>query len=61
MNKEIINKIKVLAAVTVLSGCSGMETQQPILSAAEAQSSIRITVKPLEPAVDADTLVAVHD
>ena len=61
MNKGIVKTIMVLAAVIAFSGCSSIATKQPILSAADAKSNIRITVKTLEPVVVEDTLVAATD
>jgi len=43
--------------MTALSGCSSMAAQQPILSAAEAQSAIHVEVRVLEP-VSVDQAVA---
>jgi len=57
MNKGIVKLIMVLAAMTALSGCSSMAAQQPILSAAEAQSAIHVEVRVLEP-VSVDQAVA---
>ena len=55
MNKGIVRIISVLAVLAVLAGCSSIATQRaanvsdkPILSAAEAQSMIRVTVRTIE-------------
>ena len=58
MNKGIVKVIMVLTAAVAFSGCSSMGTPQPILSAAEAQSTIRVDVRLLEP-VAVDQAVAV--
>lgn len=68
MNKGIVKLISALALMTVLTGCGGMALQgaensgdRPILSAAEAQAQIRVTVRTLEPAVEQETIVAAND
>jgi len=64
MNKGFVNIITVLAALLALGGCSTISVQQlsdkydnPIMSAAEARSTIRVEVRALEP-VSADETVA---
>lgn len=61
MNKGIVKVIIALTAVAAFSGCSSIATQQPILSAADATSSIRVSVRALEPADIEDTLIAAAD
>ena len=68
MNKGIVKKISILGLAVAISGCSGMATQhaaermdQPILSASEAQSMIRVTVRPPVAVTDQDTIVAAND
>ena len=68
MDKGIISKISVLVVLLALSGCSGLAPQagadvasRPILSAAEAEAEIRVTVRPLAPIADPVTIVAVND
>ena len=65
MNNGIIKKISILAAVLAISGCSivapNNAAERPILSAAEAQAQIRVTVRPLAPIADPDTVVAAND
>lgn len=68
MNKGIVSKISVLVVIVALSGCSSLAPQsgagnvnRPILSAAEAQAQIKVTVRPLAPAGDEETLVAAVD
>jgi len=52
MKKGVVNKIVVLALLLTVSGCSTTSTQglvsaydRPILSAAEAESMIRVEVR----------------
>jgi uncharacterized protein YceK len=68
MKKGIVNKISVLIVFIALSGCTGMTTQnaantgnRPILSAAEAEAQIRVTVRPLVPIADQESIVAAND
>ncbi|MDH3716359.1 MAG: hypothetical protein OET44_21230 [Gammaproteobacteria bacterium] len=56
MKTGIVKTMMVLAALAALSGCSSILTlasgdanDRAILSAAEAQSTIRVTVTQLEP------------
>ena len=56
MKTGTVKTMMVLAALAALSGCSSISTQasgdandRPILSAAKAQSTIRVTVTQLEP------------
>ena len=60
-----VNKMIVVAALLALSGCSTVSVQQlsekydrPILSAAEAQSMIRVEVTALEPISAEHTVMA---
>lgn len=64
MNNGIVKGIIVLAALTALSGCSRTAMQRsdasadrPILSAAEAQATIRVSVK-LPESIAAEQTVA---
>jgi len=75
MNRKLTNKIIVLSAISVLTGCSSIQTQptkvaanRPILSAAQAQSMIRVTVTSLAPIEnpeltdqEAEAIVATND
>ena len=65
MNKGIVKLISILAALVVVSGCSNMAPQssadRPILSAAEAQAQIKVTVRALAPAIEQETIVAAND
>ena len=68
MNKGIVKKISILVAAIALSGCSNMATQhaaggnaRPILSAAEAQAEIHVTVRILEPAPEIATFAALAE
>ena len=76
MNKGIVKLfgvLAVLAVLAVLTGCSGMATQAPesvasksILSGAEAQSMIQVSVTIIEPspqemAPDSPTVAALTD
>ncbi len=68
MNKGIISKISVLVAIVALSGCSSLGPRsganienRPILSAAEAEAQVHVTVRPVAPAVDDESLVAAVD
>lgn len=68
MNRDIVKLISILAATIWLAGCGAMapnsaadNNARPILSAAEAQTQIRVTVRTLPPAIVEDTLVAAND
>jgi len=68
MNKGIVNKIMVLVAIFALGGCSSIATQstgqnreRPILSAAEAQSMIRVTVTTPDLAPKVPSMAALTD
>ena len=61
MNNGIVKVIIVLAATAALSGCGSTATQQPILSAADAQTTIHVTVRTLEPVAIQDSLLAARD
>ena len=70
MNTKIISKIIMLLAVVVMTGCAGTEVQRvvevedrPILSATEAQSMIRVSVRtlPPTPVEDPKTIIAAND
>ena len=65
MYQKLVNKIIVLSAIMVLAGCSNTPPQPAadggILSAAELQSKIQVTVTklgPVEEQVDDATIVA---
>ena len=68
MKKGIVKLISILAAAAVLSGCGSLapivaanETDRPILSAAEADAQIRVTVRVLPPIGEPDTIIAAND
>ena len=68
MNTGIVNIILSLAALLVLSGCGTTAVQRwdqtaarPILSAAEAESMIRVEMTILEPPSIDGTVVASAD
>lgn len=68
MNAKKISKIIVLTSLFGLGGCAGTEqlqseyrSQQPILSATEAQSMIQVSVRVLPPPVEQETMVAKND
>jgi len=72
MHKGIVNKIILLLSIIALGGCAASGTplavnadDKPILSAAEAQSMIRVTVRTLPPPVGHEmadeTIVAAID
>ncbi|MEL7186446.1 MAG: hypothetical protein AAFN50_08450 [Pseudomonadota bacterium] len=73
MNKGIVKLICVVTVIASLTGCSGMATQGPevvasksILSGAEAQSMIQVSVTIIEPspqemAPDSPTVAALTD
>ena len=68
MNKEIVRLISMLVAIAVLSGCGSMapnaglnDADRPILSAADARAQIRVTVRPLAPVPDQESIVAAID
>jgi hypothetical protein len=63
MNKENTFKIIVLSTLLALTGCGGMPAQPAttasngaILSAADLQSMIQVTVTQLEPVDEKDTI-----
>ena len=67
MNTEILCKIIVLSTLTALAGCSGMQAQpattasnDAILSAADLQSMIQVTVRQIEPVED-QAIVAANE
>ena len=68
MNKGFVSKISVLMAAVLLSGCAGLPAHSPanaekppILSAADAQAQIQVTIKPLQPVAEKPELVAAID
>ena len=65
MNKGIVTLISILAALIVVSGCSNMAPQssadRPILSAAQAQAQIKVSVRTLAPITDTDSILAAND
>ena len=68
MNKEIVKLISMLVVTTVLGGCGSMtpnaglnDADRPILSAAEAKAQIRVTVRPLAPVPDQESIFAAND
>jgi len=72
MHKGIVNKIILLLSIIALGGCAAGGTplavnaeDKPILSAAEAQSMIRVSVRTLPPPAGKDigneTIVAAID
>lgn len=65
MNNGIVKKISILAATVLLGACGSMtptaDAGKPILSAAEAQAQIQVTIRPLAPIADAETIVAAND
>lgn len=63
MNRKSIYKIIVLSTLAALTGCGGMQAQPvttasngAILSAADLQSMIQVTVTQLEPVDEKDTI-----
>ena len=65
MNKGIIRVISVLTVFAAMTGCGSLSTQRvadsgdkPVVSAAEAESMIRVTVRTLEPTPGALTVGA---
>lgn len=68
MNNGIVNKIILLVLIFTLGGCAGTGTpsaasnvEKPILSAAEAQSMISVSVRTLPPPVSHEKVVAAND
>ncbi len=71
MNKGMFSKIMLLASIVALSGCASAGAQlatdngpRPILSAAEVESMIRVTVVKLPPPEEQEereTIVAAAD
>jgi len=68
MKKGIVNIIGVLAMLLALSGCGTTSNPrlaptygQPILSAAEAKSMIRVEVRALEPISAKQAVAALTD
>ena len=67
MDTGLICKIIALAAILGMSGCSSVETRQafqaegrPILSAEQARSMIQVTVTPLPPVENRNTIIAAN-
>lgn len=68
MNIDNVRKIIILTALLAAGGCSSVPAQssykatgQPILSAADAESMISVTVTSLAPVEDSEELVAAID
>ena len=68
MNKGIVKQIMMLGIFVALSGCASTGAPfaansegKPILSAAEAQSMIRVSVRTLPPPAYPETTVAAND
>lgn len=66
MKTRKLNKITVLGAVFALAGCStthtaGYSHNEPIMSAADARSMIRVEVHTIDPAPAEQELVAATD
>jgi len=62
MQKGIVNKIILLMSIAILGGCAASATprttntaHKPILSAAEAQAMIRVSVRTLPPPAGQET------
>lgn len=68
MKQEFYNKIIALGVLLAAGGCSSIATQnehvaaeRPILSAADAQAMIQVTVTILPPIDAAESIVAAAD